>query len=481
MRGKRRRTRLGGALAAAVVTAVACPAAAVSAPPPANPWTAPNGAATMHGDTASSDTTPLAGPPEGAWSVRHRTLFAACPAILLGTAPEPLALCTGMADRAPVVHLLDAASGRSRASLRLRRGGLFGGVYAYLDHRDRLVATDGGGDLVRVARAWERGRSRLRVDERVSLGPAVADACGDRPGCAAVVGISPDWQGRVWFATAGGVVGFAAPGGAVRAIALPAGERIDNSISTAPAGTAVATGHALYLLRAGAEGAPEVAWRASYDRGPSRRPGQLSWGTGATPTFFGPDTGADFLTITDNAHPLAHVLVHDVRDGRLVCREPFLDAARSGTENSPIGIDRSVIVASTYGYPYPAYPPGAGPSEPWRARFAGGIARIDLDADGDGCATRWTSPLASAAVPKLSLADGRIHTVTRGAPFGLPSPLDPFDAVSIDAETGERLTRRRFGAGLLLDPLQLAGQLGPGGVAWQGTISGVARISRRGP
>lgn len=472
---------LRAVLTGVLLAAVAPAAPAVATPPPPNPWTAANGAATMHGDAGSSDTTPLAGAPEGPWSIRHRTLLAACPTILLGSRPEPMALCTGMVDRAPVVHLLDPGSGRSLAQLRLRRGGLFGGVYAYLDREDRLVATGGGGDIVRIAASRSAsGRWRLQVVARVALGPAIADACTARPACAGVVGIAPDWDGRVWFATSGGVVGAASRDGTVRAVALPEGERVDNSISTAPGGTAVATGHALYLLTADAAGRPHIAWRAAYDRGPARKPGQLSRGTGATPTFFGPDTGADYVTITDNARPRTRVLVYAVADGRLVCAEPVFDEASSGTENSPIGIDRSVIVASTYGYPYPAYPPGAGASDPWRARFRGGVARIDLHPDGDGCATRWSVPVASAAVPKLSLADGRIHTITRRTPFGLPSPLDPFDAVTLDAETGAALTRRAFGAGLLLDPLQLAGQLGPGGVTWQGTISGVARISRQG-
>lgn len=59
---------------------------------------------------------------------------------------------------------------------------------------------------------------------------------------------------------------------------LPTGERVDNSISTAPEGTAVATDHALYLLAADDTGVPHVVRRRPYDRGPARKPGQLSPG-----------------------------------------------------------------------------------------------------------------------------------------------------------------------------------------------------------
>ena len=44
-------------------------------------------------------------------------------------------------------------------------------------------------------------------------------------------------------------------------------------------------------------------------------------------------------------------------------------------ENSPVGFRRSVYVASTYGYPYPASPSGAEPTQPASAPFTGGLTR----------------------------------------------------------------------------------------------------------
>src|SRR3954468_14339150 len=53
-------------------------AAAFGPLPPANPFAGPVGTSTMHGDTASSDTTPYHGP-SGAPNVRFQELGAACP------------------------------------------------------------------------------------------------------------------------------------------------------------------------------------------------------------------------------------------------------------------------------------------------------------------------------------------------------------------------------------------------------------------
>ncbi|MFD0331903.1 hypothetical protein ACFQZC_36455 [Streptacidiphilus monticola] len=107
-----------------------------------------------------------------------------------------------------------------------------------------------------------------------------------------------------------------------------------------------------------------------YDRGPGRKPGQLSWGTGATPSFFGPGDGTEYVTITDNAAPHENLLVYRVAGGPTpVCTTPVLTQyAASGTEDAVIASGSSVFVTDTYGYPYPALPAGAPPASPRRPR-----------------------------------------------------------------------------------------------------------------
>ncbi|MFK0296446.1 hypothetical protein ACIQU6_39075 [Streptomyces sp. NPDC090442] len=460
------------ALAAALTAVLGTAGPARAAAPPANPHLAAGGAGAMHGDSASSDTTPRGGPGTGR-TVSHRTaLQAACPTVLAGSDGLPVAVCTGIFDRAPHVHLLDPATGASLTELTLTKSGVLGGIYSYLDDRDRLVVVDGSGDLLRIAHARTvGGKWELKVVERTPLTAAVSAGDG-------VVGLAPDWRGRVWFATGHGRVGTVDTATkTVRTVDL--GEGVANSISTAPEGTAVATDHALYLLRAGADGAPRVVWRRAYDRGPTRKPGQLSHGTGATPTFFGPRTGSEYLAITDNAAPQENLIVVSTEDDRTVCRIPVLDPNGSGTENSPIGAGNSVYVASTYGYPYPAVPDGAGPARPASAPFTGGLTRIDVNRNGRGCGVRWETPIRSAAVPKLSLADGTLYTVER---TGVLDPartgiLDRYDFLAVDARTGRVTSRHHLGTGFLFDTLQMAGNATAGRVWWQGTVTGVVRIA----
>ncbi|MFJ6407070.1 hypothetical protein ACIQK9_16330 [Streptomyces hydrogenans] len=479
-RPRTRRGPLAAALtAAALALTAAVPAGAAPAAvptPPHNPYAGPDGTATMHGDTGSSDTTPLAGPGAGALASQRTALASACPTVLVGSDRHPVVLCTPIFGQVPTVHLLDPSTGDSLASLPLTKGSLLGGVYAYLDDRDRLVVVDGSRSLLRVGHHRDAsGTWRLSVDQRLPLGDAIPD--GD-----AVTGLSPDWQGRVWFATGGGVVGLADDRtGQVTTVRLPAGERVANSISTAPEGTAVTSTHATYLLTADAAGTPRIAWRQAYDRGQARKPGLLSWGSGSTPTFLGPGTGTEWIAIVDNADTTVRLKVYRTADGSEVCSSPVLQAAGGpGSENSPVGAGTSVYVAGTYGYPYPALPDGAGSSVPASADFAGGLTRVDVRPDGTGCAVVWDNALRSAAVPKLSTATHTLHTVLRDPVIpGTKgtSLLDPYRYAQIDPETGKVLRAKQVGIGSLYDTLQMAGTVAPDGAYLQGTVTGVLRIT----
>lgn len=444
-----------------------------------NPFLGPTGTATMHGDAGSSDAVPHAGPGPGARGIGGYPLGAACPTLLQGADGLVVALCTAVTDRAPVVHLIDPSAGGlpdtgsamsgSLAQLTLAKGGLLGGVYAYLDHADRLVVVDGNRTLLRIAhergaRGWE-----LRVVEAVDLTTAI-------PADDGVTGLVPDWSGTVWFATENGIVGTVTAAGVIATLTLPTEEKVANSISSAPSGrVAVATTHALYEFGTDASGKPVQLWRAAYDRGPARKPGQLSWGTGSTPTYFGPDTGADYLTIVDNAADQVKVLVFRSGSGELVCTRPVLTEGGAGSENSPIGIGGSVFVASTYGYPYPAVPEGAGPAQPATAPFTGGMTRVDVDRD--GCRTVWENTVRSAAVPHISTADGLIYTVTRD---GIPNttPLDAYSFTVIDPEDGAVVGRNDLPPTMLADPLQTSPLILRNGEVLQGVTTGIVRIGR---
>lgn len=420
------------------------------------------------------------GPGTGAIDVAVIELGAVCPSILVGSDGYPVALCTRVADVRPVVLLLDPASGEQLASMELAPGSLFGGVYGYLDDADRMVLVDGNHDLLRIdhrrgAEGWS-----LEVDQRLPLASAVPP--GDE-----VTSVTPGYGGEIWFATAGGTVGAVDPeDGSVATLSLEPGERIANNISSAPNGTAVASDHAVYLVDLDDEGLPVRRWRYAYDRGPARKPGQLSRGTGSTPTFFGPTDGADYVAVVDNAEPQVHLVVlrADGDDaGEQVCAPTVLGEGGPGSENSPIGAGRTVVVASTYGYPYPRLPPDAGPAQPETAPFRGGMTRVDVRADASGCEVVWDADVASVAVPKLSTADDTIITVTRsgGADTAGEAGVAPvqYESTVIDAADGAVLASRPLPAEVG-DPLQLAGTIAPDGVLYQGTLGTVLRITARG-
>lgn len=444
---------------------------------PPNPFMASLGLASMHNDAESSNTEPLAGPGAGLVRSGGYSLLAACPTTVQGRDELVLALCTAVLGEAPTVYLIDPrgvlVNPLPLARLKLTKGSLLGGVYAYLDNNDNLVVIDGSNHLLRIGHAKDGplGGWKLSISQSTDLSSAIGS--GDSS-----IGLVPDYQGNVWFATANGVVGIAKQSGGVSALQLPAGEQVANSISSSPSGrVAVATTFALYELTTDGAGNPQVLWRAAYDRGPARKPGQLSWGTGSTPVYFGPSSGADYLTIVDNASPQVHALVYRSGTGQLVCEQPVLTQGGPGSENGPIGIGRSVFVASTYGYPYPSVPANAPPAAPPTAPFVGGMTRVDVD--DPGCHTVWDNKARSSAVPHLSTADGYIYTFTRVGP-DKTTPLDGFAYTVIDPNTGDVKTHQPLTDSVANDTVQISPLILMDGKLLQGNLTGIMRISALG-
>lgn len=92
----------------------------------------------------------------------------------------------------------------------------------------------------------------------------------------------------------------------------------------------------------------------------------------------------------------------------------------------------------------------------------------------------WQDEVRSAAVPRLDLPDGLLRTLQRTDPLDPTgtSSLESFSEVAIDARDGLVLDSRLLGTGSASDTLQLLPTIVPGGVMYQGTITGIDRISR---
>ena len=453
-----------------------------------NPYLGINSLATMHGDAQSSDATPFAGPGDpgvgGTWKVTFTNHWAACPTILAGQDGYIQALMTQFLGsdaklRKPKLAIIEPASGAQLGAMEIPTGALLGGVYAYLDADSNLVMVDGTNALTWISHSQDG--MKVWVSRRIDLTDAMKLEPKDH-----VVGIVPDWHGRIWVASERGVVGLIDPKrNVVRLTKLQQyspTERIDNSISACPQGVSIITSYGIYMLGADASTSkPRIIWSHSYDRGTKQKPGQLSHGSGATATFFGPN-GSDYVMLSDNADRQEKLIVYRSADGSAVGEGPLFTPGASGTENSMIGVQNSIVGACTFGYPYAQYPD----TKPaYRAQVAPGMERWDVNDDASGITLKWrNNGIYSAAVPRLSTADNLIYTCERPrGPAGvLTGPV--VYVCAIDMDSGRVVHRQRLPrlANLLAggDPSQMVGVIDKHGVWWQGTIGGIYRISRHG-
>ena len=453
-----------------------------------NPYLGINSLATMHGDAQSSDATPFAGPGDpgvgGSWKVTFTNHWAACPTILAGQDGYIQALMTQFLGsdaklRKPKLAIIEPASGAQLGAMEIPTGALLGGVYAYLDADSNLVMVDGTNALTWISHSQDG--MKVWVSRRIDLTDAMKLEPKDH-----VVGIVPDWHGRIWVASERGVVGLIDPKrNVVRLTKLQQyspTERIDNSISACPQGVSIITSYGIYMLGADASTSkPRIIWSHSYDRGTKQKPGQLSHGSGATATFFGPN-GSDYVMLSDNADRQEKLIVYRSTDGSAVGEGPLFTPGASGTENSMIGVQNSIVGACTFGYPYAQYPD----TKPaYRAQVAPGMERWDVNDDASGITLKWrNNGIYSAAVPRLSTTDNLIYTCERPrGPAGvLTGPV--VYACAIDMDSGRVVHRQRLPrlANLLAggDPSQMVGVIDKHGVWWQGTIGGIYRISRHG-
>lgn len=453
-----------------------------------NPYLGINSLATMHGDAQSSDATPFAGPGDpgvgGTWKVTFTNHWAACPTILAGQDGYIQALMTQFLGsdakvRKPKLAIIEPASGAQLGAMEIPTGALLGGVYAYLDADSNLVMVDGTNALTWISHSQDG--MTVWVSRRIDLTDAMKLEPKDH-----VVGIVPDWHGRIWVASERGVVGLIDPKrNVVRLTKLQQyspTERIDNSISACPQGVSIITSYGIYMLGADASTSkPRIIWSHSYDRGTKQKPGQLSHGSGATATFFGPN-GSDYVMLSDNGDRQEKLIVYRSADGSAVGEGPLFTPGASGTENSMIGVQNSIVGACTFGYPYAQYPD----TKPaYRAQVAPGMERWDVNDDASGITLKWrNNGIYSAAVPRLSTTDNLIYTCERPrGPAGvLTGPV--VYACAIDMDSGRVVHRQRLPrlANLLAggDPSQMVGVIDKHGVWWQGTIGGIYRISRHG-
>ena len=429
---------------------------------PQHPHLAPNGLSSMHDDAWASDAYaglgPLGHDPEvdTAWYGVEE-----CATLAFDTRGRLVALCGDL--RGPVLHVLDPRTMRPLVTRRLPdrpevKGtkpweNLCAGAYFYLDDRDHALVATTDRRVLDVATSDATGRPALQVARAFDLSGAVpSDDC--------LLALLPDWSGRIWFVTQHGRVGTIDPtSGEVAVRAL--GEEVANSMAVDRDGVYVVTVTALYRLRDDGAGRPVVDWRTTYDRGSRRKPGQLSRGSGTTPTVL----PGHRVAITDNADPRMHVAFYDTTTGGLVCRAAVFARGHSATENSLVSVGDGVVVENNEGY--------SGPASTLLGRATSpGLARVDLD--GDRCGVVWTSDeVAPTSVPKVSLANGLVYAYTkRPTWWGVAA----WYLTALDVHTGRTTFAVRTGLGVLMNNHYAAITLAPDGTAYVATLAGLVRV-----
>jgi hypothetical protein len=221
----------------------------------------------------------------------------------------------------------------------------------------------------------------------------------------------------------------------------------------------------MYRLDA-VRGRIRVSWRHAYRNIGTQKPGQLSAGSGTTPTLM----GRRYVAITDNADPMNIVVyrrARHLRRRRVVCQHPVFPRGAGATENSLIGTGRSLIVENNHGYaPPPDATTGGRTTSP-------GLERVDVARDGKGCRTVWRSTeRAPSVVPKLSLANGLVYTVTK--PPGTP---DAWYLTALGFRSGATVWKRLLGTGTYFNNHYAGISISPRGTLYLGVLGGTIRLA----
>ncbi len=444
-------------------------------PIPHSPWLSPNGTSSMHNDAYASDAYEVSGPLGRKLKVTSRSYgVRECATVAFDSHGRIVGLCGGLEGFGMMVIdpvTLEPISEMRTSARNLLSGknpltDICGGTYFFLDGNDVAYPTTGRRTVLKIR---VRDDGTLAQEHEWSLASHVAaDDC--------LIATMPDWDGRIWFFTQQGTVGTLDRGtGRVRVTQLPKGEAVTNSVATdETGGMYVVSTSALYRLDANATGKPRITWREAYDRGSRLKPGNLSQGSGTTPTLL----GKRWVAINDNADPRTQVLVYDRRAksptrgaDRLHCVVPVLAAGAGTTDNSLVAAGSSLIIENNYGYTGPAATMFGQTTTP-------GLARVKVKAR--GCRVAWTNPsIAPTSVAKASLGNGLLYAYTKPK---LPAALGPIDAwyfTAIDIRTGRTVWSRLTGTGIQWNNHYAAIYLGPDGTAYIATLAGLVRLEDR--
>lgn len=337
----------------------------------------------------------------------------------------------------------------------------FGGAgYYYVDNQDRMVVGTPDGHVQVLGR---RPSKLSTTDEYypdrdilvtgangpVKVKPEVLQAT--KTSEPKLYALMPDKVGNIWFTLGQGIVGYITSNNTVMQLDLndPTGsgtakkaddgdfEQIANSQpmdegdNGGPTGVYVASTHKQYRLQAGPKG-PEIVWQIAYDRGKSIKSGQVSQGTGTSPTIFNMG-GRRFVAIADNAEKM-NINVYRTEaqlnpgETRLFAQiAPFGNNTLVSDENSLIvapaadGSYCDIYAENNWGYKSSESVNGVNTTQP-------GFARVRITPDGKSVVGSVNNTISvPSLVSKMSIPSQTVYTYNKTATGWYFTGLDAQD------------------------------------------------------
>jgi hypothetical protein len=368
----------------------------------------------------------------------------------------------------------------------------FGGAgYFYQDNQYRMVVAlpDGTIRVLRRTPSTAGGIDSYTSDASYNITGINGAVTVANSSLYAVV---PDKVGNIWFTTAQGAVGTVTPAGVISWLNLNDAssnpgtsglEGIANSHSidqgdttNGASGVYILSTYGLYRFGASSNGTPSIVWKATYDRGTGIKSGQVSWGSGSSPTIFNMNNRR-FVTIADNAQYM-NVNVYraeatlETGEQRLFAQvAPFGQNASVSDENSLIvaansdGSSIDIYAENNYGNDTVTSTLGSKTTQP-------GFARMNLTPSGLFTVASVNNTISvPSIVSKVSLVSNIIYTYNKTADGWYITGLDATDLnkVIFTNKTGDGLTRyNNYYSGL---------SIAPDGSIWLGVTYGLMKIT----
>ena len=342
-----------------------------------------------------------------------------------------------------------------------------GGAYFHLLAGDRPIIGNSENIIKIYAISEESGKPEWYVEREYNVDPYLPEG-------SYLTDAFPDYEGRIWFMTRPGEVGYVDPDTSEVFLMKLENEEIQNSFAIAEDGVYVVSDYAMYRFDVDAEGNPIYTWRTEYDRGTTLKPGAINQGSGTTPTLLDVPCSdgsiRKLVGITDNADDRVNLVVYDRLTGETIVTEPLFESGHSVSENSLIAHGRSFIVENNYtdtGAGFLAKNPTSYP----------GITRFDMNEDCTGGSVVWESQEAApTVVPKLSTANGLVYIYTRERNEDIPDKAIAWYLTALDFETGETVFKIFTGTGLNWNNSYGPITIGPNGTAYVGVFNGLISV-----